>query len=205
MHECEAIAPDERGGLQGTETIHLCEDDDSIRQVTELFLEGTGYDVLSAGSGSAALALSAQREGRIDLLVTEVIMPDMNGRELATRLTCKRPEMKTPVRRSRTQVRSSPATKPQHRKQPTPPAGPAASRSALSPEGPLRPAQVGSMTASSLQNADKSRRNSLYISGYSADATAHHGVLIEGIERLEKPFSRVALLRRVRAVLCRRS
>ncbi|MEW6743622.1 MAG: PAS domain S-box protein, partial [Planctomycetota bacterium] len=56
----ETIEPDERGGLQGMETILLCEDDDSIRQVTELFLRGSGYDVLSAGSGSAALALSAE-------------------------------------------------------------------------------------------------------------------------------------------------
>ncbi|MEW6745976.1 MAG: response regulator [Planctomycetota bacterium] len=152
---CEPVGPDERAGLQGTETILLCEDDDSIRQVTELFLRGSGYDVLSAGSGSAALALSAEREGRIDLLVTDVIMPDLNGRELAARLTSKRPEMKTlyisgPVRRSRTQVsprrsrkqvKTSPAAepqeqqvlaKPQHKEQPTAHCGPAGQQSAIS-------------------------------------------------------------------------
>ena len=83
-----------------------------------------------------ALLLAEQYSGRIDLLITDVIMPGMNGKELAHRLTSLRPELKI-----------------------------------------------------------------LYMSGYTSDVIAHHGVLDEGVSFLQKPFSIKGLADKIRAVL----
>ncbi len=120
----------------GHETILLCEDDNSVRTLAQTILEQAGYVVLSAANGREARAIAAEHAGAIDILVTDVIMPDMNGRELAT------------------------ALKAQHR-----------------------------------------RLRTLYISGYTANVIAHHGVLDDGVEFLEKPFTRAMLLARVRGLL----
>lgn len=69
--------------LSGTETILLAEDEESVRAVATAALERYGYKVLAAADGDAAIALSRAFPGRIDLLLTDVVMPGMNGRELA--------------------------------------------------------------------------------------------------------------------------
>lgn len=79
--------------LNGQETVLLSEDEDAVRTVAVSALERRGYRVLAAADGEAALAISRAFPGRIDLLVTDVVMPGMNGRELADRLTQARPGM----------------------------------------------------------------------------------------------------------------
>lgn len=81
--------------LNGTETVLLTEDEDAVRAVATAALERRGYRVLAATDGEAALAISRAFGGTIDLLVTDVVMPGMNGRELADILTSVRPG--TPV------------------------------------------------------------------------------------------------------------
>jgi two-component system cell cycle sensor histidine kinase/response regulator CckA len=78
----------------GTETILLVEDEDSLREVTRDFLQNGGYEVLEADSGESALELTKQYQGRLDLLLTDVIMPGISGRQLADQLVPSRPEMK---------------------------------------------------------------------------------------------------------------
>lgn len=79
---------------RGEGTVLLAEDDDAVRAIARETLERAGYRVLAAADGSAALALASQHEGTIDLLLTDVIMPGMNGRELAATLTRRRPEIR---------------------------------------------------------------------------------------------------------------
>ncbi|MEN3334596.1 MAG: hypothetical protein V7641_3961 [Blastocatellia bacterium] len=79
--------------LRGTETILLAEDEEIVRELTREVLEMYGYRVLETPNGGAALLLCERYEGPIDLLITDVIMPEMSGRELANRLAQLRPEM----------------------------------------------------------------------------------------------------------------
>jgi nitrogen-specific signal transduction histidine kinase/CheY-like chemotaxis protein len=80
--------------LRGTETLLLAEDDDSVRELVRNVLRESGYKVLEAGRGEEALELSELFAGKIDLLVTDVVMPQMNGRELARQLLNQRPQLK---------------------------------------------------------------------------------------------------------------
>ena len=83
----DAPAPDvfpER--LRGDETILLCEDDESVRRLAVLFLAGEGYTVVSCGTPDEALSAVAERPGGIDALVTDIVMPEMSGVELASRV-----------------------------------------------------------------------------------------------------------------------
>ena len=80
--------------VRGDETVLLVEDATPVRTMARRGLEGRGYRVLDASDGPAALELSARHAGRIDLLVTDVVMPGMSGRELAERLAPQRPSMK---------------------------------------------------------------------------------------------------------------
>jgi len=80
--------------LEGSETVLVVEDDAALRELTREFLQSSGYKVLEAGTPEEALRVAAQHSGRIDLLLTDVIMPKMNGRELAKKLLSVRPEMK---------------------------------------------------------------------------------------------------------------
>jgi PAS domain S-box-containing protein len=120
----------------GSETILLVEDEQSVRQATALLLQSFGYNVLSAPTPDDALRQAADHPGAIHLLITDVIMPGMNGRDLAIKLTEMQPGMAC-----------------------------------------------------------------LYVSGYTADVIAHHGILDEGIHFLPKPFAREALANKVHEVL----
>lgn len=79
---------------RGTETILLVEDEAPIRTLTREFLQGLGYEVLEAAEGEDALRIAEQFTGRIDLLLTDVVMPGMSGRELARQLLPRRAGMK---------------------------------------------------------------------------------------------------------------
>jgi len=81
-------------GLNGTETILLVEDMNELREVTAAFLEASGYRVLEAGTPAQALEISKSFTGPIDLLLTDVIMPKMNGRQLADALVAARPSLR---------------------------------------------------------------------------------------------------------------
>lgn len=78
----------------GFETVLLVEDEDMVRDLAVRVLEESGYKVLHASNGQAAIALSRGHDGGIDLLMTDVVMPGMNGGELANQLILQRPEMK---------------------------------------------------------------------------------------------------------------
>ncbi|HEY4107240.1 MAG TPA: ATP-binding protein [Polyangiaceae bacterium] len=119
-----------------TETILLVEDEAQVRKLIVAILSGAGYRVLAAGDPVEALRMSEHESAKIDLLLTDVIMPTMNGRELAKLLERTRPDTKV-----------------------------------------------------------------LYLSGYTDDAIAHHGVLDAGIVLLQKPVTPDALLQQVREVL----
>ncbi len=121
---------------RGHETIMLCEDDRPVRELIAESLRSAGYTVLTAGNGKKGLEVAQEHPHSIDLLVADVIMPDMNGRKLSERLQALRPGLRT-----------------------------------------------------------------VFISGYTSNVIAHHGVLDEGVDFLEKPFTRQALLARVRSVL----
>ena len=79
---------------RGSETVLLVEDRDAVRQLTGAVLERYGYRVLGAASGSEALELAAGYADTIHLLLTDVVLPQMNGRALADELRKARPEMK---------------------------------------------------------------------------------------------------------------
>ncbi|MEW6545107.1 MAG: PAS domain S-box protein [Nitrospirota bacterium] len=136
----DRIAPSERPGepVAGSETVLLVEDEDAVRELLGEALKSAGYRVLEARHGDEALAISARHEAPIHLLLTDVVMPGMSGRELAHRLTPQRPDMKV-----------------------------------------------------------------LYMSGYTSDAIARHGVLEPGIALIQKPFTPAALTAKIREVLNR--
>src|SRR5208283_513707 len=121
---------------QGSETILLVEDEDSIRALVLGILQAHGYTVLEAGRPLEALEISKKFEGPIHLLFTDVVMPQMSGREVAEKICAARKSTKV-----------------------------------------------------------------LYMSGYTDQAIAHHGVLDPGVPFLQKPFTPEALAQKVREVL----
>ena len=75
-------------------TVLVIEDEDAIRELTRRVLEREGYEVLVAPDGEAALELSRGREGQIDLLVTDLVMPRMCGTEAVERLAAYHPNLR---------------------------------------------------------------------------------------------------------------
>jgi len=120
----------------GSETILLGEDEQAMLRMTTLMLSRLGYTVLTAGTPGEALALARENAAAISLLMTDVVMPEMNGRELARRLQSLYPGLKV-----------------------------------------------------------------LFTSGYTANVIAHRGVLDEGVNFIQKPFSKKDLAIKIRETL----
>lgn len=121
---------------QGHETILLVEDEPAILSMTSQMLSGQGYQVLAARSPHEAIDLARSFTGGVHLLMTDMVMPEMNGKDLADAIVAFSPGIKV-----------------------------------------------------------------LFMSGYTADIIAHHGVLEEGVNFLDKPFSLPEVAAKVRDVL----
>lgn len=91
----EAEAPMDRALPRGTETVMVVEDEIALRDSICEALRDAGYTVLSAGPGEEALTTAAGHDAEITVLITDVVMPMMNGRELSEKLTAIRPGLKT--------------------------------------------------------------------------------------------------------------
>jgi PAS domain S-box-containing protein len=122
--------------LRGTETILVVEDKAAVQELTVQILQAHGYNVLAATNGHEALQLCEEYDAPIHLLLTDVVMPAMNGKELFEQLQRKRADVRV-----------------------------------------------------------------LYMSGYSGDVIAQHGLLREGVAILAKPFTLEELTQKVRTVL----
>lgn len=120
----------------GCETILLVEDEPSILKLLTMMLENQGYIVIPASSPGEAIRLAGEHTGKINLLVTDVVMPEMNGRDLAGNLLSIYPDIKR-----------------------------------------------------------------LFMSGYTANVIAHHGVLDEGVHFIQKPFTNQEMAAIVREAL----
>ena len=122
--------------LHGSETILVVEDDAGVRGAVISILKSRGYKILEAHGGKAAIELLSKQKDPIPLMLTDVIMPEMSGKELAEKVRLIRPEIKI-----------------------------------------------------------------LFLSGYTENVIAHHGVLEPGINFLAKPFTIQSLTQKVREVL----
>ena len=122
--------------LNGNETILLVEDEPSILRMAEVMLERLGYHVISARKPAQAIEMARQHPGEIDLLMTDVVMPEMNGRQLSKTVQLCCPDIKV-----------------------------------------------------------------LYMSGYTANVIEHHGILKEGVNFLQKPFTKKELANKLREIL----
>ncbi len=120
----------------GTETVLLVEDELEILELARIILKKLGYNLLIAGMPSEALRIAGEYKGEIHLLITDVVMPAMNGRDLAQQLKVRYPLIKC-----------------------------------------------------------------LFMSGYTADVIAHHGILEEDVYFIQKPFSLYAFAGKIREVL----
>jgi PAS domain S-box-containing protein len=88
----ERVAPDEVPG--GHETVLLVEDEPSVRRVASLILRERGYHVLEAADGEEGLRMAREASSRLDLLVTDVVMPRLGGRQLSQQLRRERPGLR---------------------------------------------------------------------------------------------------------------
>lgn len=118
------------------ETVLLVEDETPLRQMGKTMLEKSGYSVITASTPSKAFTVAKEHAGKIDLLLTDVVMPEMNGKEMAEKLQTMYPTLKV-----------------------------------------------------------------LFMSGYTANAIAQHGVLDDNVNFIQKPFSYNNLTWKVYAVL----
>jgi PAS domain S-box-containing protein len=128
--------PADQSTVSGTETILIVEDEPAILEVTTLILDRLGYKVLFAGAPGEAIEIARNYKDEIHLLITDVVMPEMNGRDLAKNLLSLYPDMKR-----------------------------------------------------------------VFMSGYTANVIAHHGVLDEGVHFIQKPFSSKDLADKIREAL----
>ena len=92
--EAHGNAPVSTAAVGGSETILLVEDEESVRQLVRETLESRGYRVLEAGNANAALALAAQHQDAIHLVITDVVMPGLSGHELVQQLVSSRAGLK---------------------------------------------------------------------------------------------------------------
>jgi PAS domain S-box-containing protein len=88
------IVPEKKVAPGGTETILLVEDEPAILRMTRMMLERQGYKVISAATPAQALKQAENQSSSIDLLMTDVVMPEMNGRDLATKITALFPDIR---------------------------------------------------------------------------------------------------------------
>jgi hypothetical protein len=88
------VPADVREPVGGTETVLLVEDEEQVRELTRRVLERVGYTVLAAPDAEAATAIADRHPGHIHLLVTDMLLPQLSGRELAARLSIHRPAIK---------------------------------------------------------------------------------------------------------------
>jgi PAS domain S-box-containing protein len=121
---------------RGHETVLLVEDEPAILKVAAMMLKELGYTVLAASSPSESLRLAQAHPGEIDLLMTDVVMPEMSGLDLAKKLLADHPKLKH-----------------------------------------------------------------VFVSGYTANVIAHHGVLEPGVHFVQKPFTMKELAAKIRHVL----
>jgi two-component system, cell cycle sensor histidine kinase and response regulator CckA len=84
----------DEAGLSGTQTILMIDDEDLLLTMGEMVLSSYGYQVLTANSGQRALEIFAEKGAKIDLVITDLVMPNMSGRELIERLRRQAPELK---------------------------------------------------------------------------------------------------------------
>src|SRR5437867_1653028 len=120
----------------GSETILLVEDEETVRGLAQKILEQAGYNVLSAAGGEEAVRLCRAQNRRIDLILTDVVMPEASGKEVADRLNQLVPGIKV-----------------------------------------------------------------LFMSGYTDEVIVHHGVLDSNVQFIQKPFTPMALAKKVREIL----
>jgi len=121
---------------KGAGTILIVEDEPAILMMIQHMLESLGYKILTAGLPSVALELAAKHKGEINLLLSDVIMPEINGRELSKKIEANHPGLKV-----------------------------------------------------------------LFMSGYTSDFIDKHGVLEEGVNFIQKPFSPADLAAKIRSML----
>lgn len=124
--------------MRGNETILVVEDDETVIKIIVEALEIKGYKVFAKTDAKTALAFIREYSGPIHLLLTDVVMPEMNGRQLAEKISASIPGIRV-----------------------------------------------------------------IYMSGYTDNAIAHHGVLNDGIDFIEKPIMIHGLVKTVRSVLDR--
>jgi len=86
--------PERKLSPKGSETILLVDDEEGVRKLVTAVLKSNGYDVLEAGNGAAALAVYEKNGHKIDMVLTDVVMPQMTGFELGRELTARAPALK---------------------------------------------------------------------------------------------------------------
>ncbi len=122
--------------VRGSETVLIVEDERQLLSLCQAVLEGYGHKVLTAGTPGEALRMAREHPGEIHLLLSDMVMPEMNGRELQAKIREFKPDIKT-----------------------------------------------------------------LFMSGYTADAAVHRGVMEKGAAFISKPFTTAALAQKVREAL----
>jgi CheY-like chemotaxis protein len=92
--ETEEQPPPTMAPPKGSETVLLADDEEGVRKLVSAILQSNGYSVIEANNGQAALSSYEKNAHKIDLVLTDVVMPQMDGFELGERLVEKNPEVK---------------------------------------------------------------------------------------------------------------